>query len=133
MNRHGVLADIQPRRNLFVPHSLCDELEDFDLTTRQRRMARAFVEPGLDIRPDRSFSAVDLPHDVYEVVRQGVLQYIGCRAGLERAVDVFIAVIRGQDDDFGFGMLPSDGGDRLETAHATELEIHQGHVWSKAI
>src|SRR5260221_13843962 len=56
MNRHGVLADIQPRRNLFVPHSLCDELEDFDLTTRQRRMARAFVEPGLDIRPDRSRS-----------------------------------------------------------------------------
>src|SRR6185295_12813342 len=62
----------------------------------------------------------------------------GCPSGdrsLRRprgAVDVFIAVIRGQDDDSGLGMLPADDGDSLQAAHAAELEIHQCHVRSKA-
>ena len=71
---------------------------------------------------------MNLADDPDEIVRQRVLQEIRHRAGLERPIDVFVALVHRQHDDVRPGGLAADRANRLDAAHRSELQVHQRDV-----
>src|SRR5580704_5107093 len=58
-----LLADPQQRRDLLVPPPFIHELHHLHLARGEGRVTRALVQPGFDVRPDRTPAGVDLAHE----------------------------------------------------------------------
>src|SRR5439155_8978466 len=57
------------------------------------------------------------------------LEQITARTGLERAKDVFLPFVAGDDDDQGLGPFPANRSRRLEAIDAWKPQIHEHDVW----
>src|SRR5271157_5032531 len=82
-----------------------------------RRFGRKRLSSGMN-RSDRS----------YEFLVKRIFQQITLCSCFERAKNLYIALIRRQDDDFRIRKLPPNRDDRIEAVHLRHLQIHQRNV-----
>jgi hypothetical protein len=57
-----------------------------------------------------------------------LFQEIAIGAGLKRAKDIFLVVVRGNDQDLDVGLLRFDETSRLDAADFRHGDIHEDHV-----
>ena len=94
-------------------------------------MRRTLGQPRLDVGAHRPLPRMNFADDSNQIVREGVLQKVGCGSCLQRAMDVFIAVEHRQHHDAGVAVDTPDRLDRVCSTQPLEPQIHQRHVWSK--
>jgi hypothetical protein len=66
-------------------------------------------QPLRDLGQDRQAAAGHLADDAHHLVGDHVLQEVGDRACIERAIDVLVPLVSGEHDDLRRGELAADG------------------------
>ncbi len=106
---HNLLQHVElPRRQIFCAHALGKLLGNRRRNVRFARMNRA---DGRD-----------------QLLRGHALQQIGPRPGLQRAIDILIAVVGGQHDEPRVRRLHANALDHVHAAHPRQPQVDQRDV-----
>src|ERR1700729_998978 len=91
----GDFGDGEGGGDFLVAAAFDDEAEDFNFPRGQVGVSHAFSEAGADGRGNGAFAGMDFADGVNQFVAHGSLKEISSGAGLEGAIDVFLAVMGG--------------------------------------
>src|SRR5439155_19403019 len=112
------LTNKERRADFFIAFSLSDQLEDFDLARTQGFATDAFCQLDGEMHGNTCFAGVHPADAIHQRLTRRVLEKIAFRAGLNGAVDIFIAVERCEYDD---ARVLIAGADFFDCADAIEL------------
>jgi hypothetical protein len=98
------------------------------LAQAQRGVARPLIERVLYLGRDNATARMHFANHVDQIVGDRVLQQVAHRSGLERTIDVLVAVIHRQRDDARGAIELPDAARRFGTADDGKLQIHQRDV-----
>src|SRR5215213_4958211 len=121
-------ADAQRARDLLVRLTLHDFLKHLELSIRELRGVHPFRESFSNHWWQTTCARVDLPDGVLELFEKHVFQQVALRAGLQRTVDIFVAIVSGKNDNARVGKFTANLRDCLHAAQHRHTKIHQGYV-----
>src|ERR1035438_6818694 len=70
-------------------------------------------------------AGMDAAYRIHQGLGRHSLDQVPLRPGLQRLMNVLIALVSGEHYEAGSGVLLVDGPNRLYTAHAGQAEIHR--------
>jgi hypothetical protein len=71
---------------------------------------------------------VHVSHRPHQIVGHRALEHIRGGAGLQRPVNVLVALVHREDDDSRGDILGAKHADGIEATHGRKLEVHQRDV-----
>ncbi len=87
---------VQPVGNCFVAMARHDLLEHFDLASREIGTAHSLCQPLRHLGRNPARPSVHLPDRIFQFLEEHVLQQVTLSSGLQRTVNIFIAVKGGK-------------------------------------
>jgi signal transduction histidine kinase len=136
---HGVLGDVEPRRDLVGAEVLVEEQQDFDLARAERKcnlvrdassatLAHLLEQTAGDLAGERSLALADSAQELDQPLRRLVLEEVAGSTAADRGQEILLRPGGGQDDDLAVRRRVADPGQRLEPAHARHREVQQDEL-----
>ena len=85
-------------------------------------------DPGSNARVQHRLAVGRLPHRIRQCLRANIFQQVGKGAGSNGRENVFVLMVRGQDNHLGAWADFFDAARRLHAIHAGHDQIHQDHI-----
>jgi len=125
---NGVAADAESAADLLIGESAGKHFENLELACSEIRSHHALGQPGSDVAREVALASMNGPDRFDHVRLRRILQKIALRTGLNRAVNVLVRLIAGEDNGTGMisGALESMQG--IDPAHARHAQIKQQQI-----
>ena len=96
--------------------------------TRAQRVAGALAQPLCDAGRQHALAPGDAADRIEQLLPRRVLEQVAARAGVERARDVGVGVVGGEDQDAGRHVLAAQALDGLDAVELRHAQIDERHV-----
>ncbi|GAA4715446.1 hypothetical protein Prum_004610 [Phytohabitans rumicis] len=131
MRLHRGLGDHQPLADVDIGQSISDGIEHIHLPRGQRRLRRLphpCDQSLRDPRREHGLAPGSGANRVGELLAGGVLEQVPDRAGFDRAFDVGVRLVRGEDQHPGTGAARDDLGGGPDAVEPRHPQVDQCHI-----